>query len=67
MTITIRTHLQLRKFMYKIQYRLGAGKHQKYLHSSNFTCTNLHMQVVFRALTFYMYLLSVRLPDDGSV
>ena len=48
------THLHHMTFMYKTQHmdqcRLGAGRHQKYLHSSNFTCTNLHMQVVFRAL-----------------
>ena len=41
--------------MYKTRHmdqcRLGAGRHQKCLHRSNFTCTNLHnMQMVFRDL-----------------
>ena len=39
------------------QCRLGAGRYQKYPHSSNFTCTNLHMKVVFQALCFLKALI----------
>ena len=65
--------LHHRTFMNKTQYmnqcRLGAGRHQKYLHSSNSTCTNLHMQVVFRALTAEMAInvLLINLQADPWV
>ena len=55
--------------MYKTQYMdqcsLGAGRHHKYLHSSNFNCTNLHMRVVFRALNLYITGIGVAVPQMG--